>query len=184
MRTELLHSFPSSNIHYAACRVSEVEEEIGAADIVIDSTGEISVREELNQWHLARSNSQGKLPILQHTWIEGNGAACFSFFNRAPQGACGRCVRGRNHTDEPRYKTSKRREEYDGILCGGTVYAPYGPQAAIMAAGLAMQHLVETINEVSKGTFRALQIDIENSNYTRPSTPGALKGYPACQPRS
>jgi len=180
VREELSRNYPSSNTHYAAKKIADVRNELSTADIVIDATGELSVREELNGWVLDENNTRKPSAMLQHAWIEGNGAACFSFFNRPPDGACGRCVRGRYHSDQPRYHTTRNRDSYDGLLCGGAVYAPYGPQASIMAAGLAMQHLIETLNGVSQGTFRTLQIDLNNSKYTKPSTPSPLKDCPAC----
>lgn len=182
VRDELIISFPSANTHFAANIVSAVMDEIAAADIVIDATGELSVREELNQWAIECEPTDDQSILLQHSWIEGNGAACFSFFHNPPKGACGRCVFGRYHTDKPRYHTIRTQDQYDGVVCGGSVYAPYGPQASIMAASLAMQHLIETINGVAHGTFRTLQIDLDNSKYTKPSTPKALKDCPACQP--
>ncbi|RCL90146.1 ThiF family adenylyltransferase [Hyphomonas sp.] len=181
LQVGLKQSYPSVNADYYAGEVGSVMEAIDKADIVVDATGEISVREQLNDWIIARRKSGATEKMLQHCWIEGNGAAAFSFFNDALEGACGRCVRARYHTDEPRYKTVIQPEEYDGVLCGGEVYAPYGPQASIIAAGLAAQHLVEHVNGVSPGTFRSLQIHTGNSRYTKPASPKALKGCPACK---
>lgn len=180
--------FPRANVDYVAKKASAILEDVSPDDIIIDATGEQSVREELNSWWLGYVTIKNKKPLMQHCWIEGNGVGGVSFFNRAPTGACARCVRSAFYGEQDRLQLTTEETEHDGVVCGVDAYTPYGPQAAVMTAGLACQHLVETElfnqnpkNEPDPKALQTVRVSFDLTKQVKPKTMPPLSNCPACK---
>lgn len=180
--------FPDANVEYVAKKNAVILNEVNPDHIIIDATGEQSVREDLNSWWLAYEDSDSGKPLMQHCWIEGNGIGGISFFNMAPIGACARCVRSAYYGDQDRLQFTSESTEHDGVVCGVDAYTPYGPQAAVMTAGLACQHLVETELYIEDPkslpdpkALQTVRVSFQLTNQVKPKTMRPLANCPACK---
>ena len=123
-------------------------------DIIINATGDQGLSEWLNEYSYQNLNS---VRIL-HGWIEGNGIAVCSLYVTYGNGACYRCL----DVDWHQNKIKILKEDPKLVpmrACGDGPHSPYIATAALQAAAMLGEHVIDVVNGVETRKFRCLTLD-------------------------
>lgn len=178
MRDELKRQFPLSNVD----AIGKPAQEVGAlfrADLVVDTTGEEALSEQLNA---RRLDSGTKTPVL-HTWILGNGEGVQSLWCQGRTHACYRCGLLLPRTD------GSRQERYPVLeaaaerrLIGCRAFTPYAVGAPIAAAALALEVIGDWLQNRGDPSprFRTRLTARAQARKVKSQDAAPLDGCPAC----
>ena len=178
-RDALLRGFPGVAVTARAAEIQTSPSLFERADLCINATGEEAVGDMLNDWALRLDDEEGGTPALFHSWIEGEGAAAFSFYSTDKEFGCFRCLHP-VHGEPGRYTTliGQPPELLGG--CGEGAFMPYGPAAPMAAASLVAQHSVDWAAGNPRPLLRTFRLDFRNTREVKPSNPPASDRCPAC----
>lgn len=149
--------------------------ELGDMDIILDATATEAFSHWLNQQIISNN-----YPPTIYSWIVGNGIAAQSYILHDKKQACYRCLRISDENSE--YSPIKKGVELDISYAGGcdAAFIPFSPSAALHAAALASQLLLDWANEQIKQPLRTVLIDIDNTKSIPKKNPTKWKQCPAC----
>lgn len=173
---ELTRQFPQSKVNALMDNVREVHE-LFDADLVIDTTGEESVSEMVNA---RRIRSCIDTPVL-HVRIRGNGECVQTFWAQGRSYACFRCLLQAGHKNyrEERYPVLKGEVQRKQIGCSG--FTPYAVSAAISAAALCMEVIVDWLQRgQASPRFRTRAMANANVFAVKDQDVARLPACPAC----
>lgn len=173
LEKQLKESFPTSDIRSNFFDVRKFALSQGF-DLIINATGEQS----LGDWLSRELNQKQFFPMLT-VWIEGPGAVVRSLLQPTKSHACYRCLHDLNRT--ALYPAVDKQYE---IKLGGhgceSLYVEYPATAALFAAGLANNHIIEWLNGKSSPLLRTMIIDSNYIKKTDDLDPKKLLDCPAC----
>jgi molybdopterin/thiamine biosynthesis adenylyltransferase len=158
---------------------------IARSDLIIDATGAEMVSDFLNMTALSERNA-GQSTNLFHVWLVGNGIAAQTFLNIGGAYACYRCLRpdlGVPWLNDPRKDVKDIGEIMPGT-CGDGPFVPFGVEASVMAASLALSAIVEYFTGTPGARLRTLVIDPDRANRLTDKSPLPHANCPACQQHS
>jgi molybdopterin/thiamine biosynthesis adenylyltransferase len=166
-------SFPTADIRYNISDVKKFALSQGF-DLIINATGEQS----LGDWLSMELNQKQFSPILT-VWIEGPGAVVRSMLQPSESHACYRCLHAIDRT--ALYPAVDKQYE---IKLGGhgceSLYVEFPATAALFAAALASNHVIEWLNGKGAPHLRTLVIDSNYIKSTEDRDPTKLLDCPAC----
>ncbi|WP_420563924.1 ThiF family adenylyltransferase [Thalassobaculum sp.] len=151
-------------------------------DLIVEATGEERVALALNERAQQERRAGRIFPPILHCWLTGNGAAAQTFLNRVDDKACLRCLRpdlaqrGRYWPLKPKVD-QELRVPADG--CGGS-YVPYAVSAPMIAAGLAVEAILDWAKGDPRPTLRTLNIDQSRTEHHKNVSPSRHPACPAC----
>lgn len=175
LRDDLRRQFPNSEIVADVSSAFEVDQ-LFAADLIIDATGEESVSELINGMRLERALS---LPVL-HVWIRGNGEAVQALWVDSDAHACYRCLVVPDLKVHRRERIALLKTDPQRRMDGCRSYTPYAVSAPMHAAALATDMICDWLQGDPAPRFRTRareNADVfraKNQNLTR------MKGCAAC----
>ncbi|WP_431259402.1 ThiF family adenylyltransferase [Roseateles chitinivorans] len=175
LRDELRRQFPHSEI-VSDARSAFDANQLFAADLIVDATGEESVSELINGLRLERALS---LPVL-HVWIRGNGEAVQALWAEGNEHACYRCLVVPDlkiHRREriPLLKTIPERR-----MDGCRSYTPYAVSAPMHAAALAADMICDWLQGDPAPRFRTRARENADVFGAKNQDLTPIKGCPAC----
>lgn len=165
-------SFPSAKIEGKAVDVREFN--LTSFDLIINATGEQS----LSDWLSATINQNAFTPTI-HCWIEGAGVVARSFIQIEKDQACYRCLHDLSR--QPLYPPTTERYEIETAGQGcESLYIPFPATAAIYAAALAADHVMDWRNGKSSPILRTTLLDKTYSLAAFEKDPIKQLECPAC----
>lgn len=178
MRDELRRFHPQANVTALVGDATDFWDEINAADLIIDATGEWNTQYALN--NRFRAGEHNASAIL-HCWVSGNGAAARSFLNLSDDEFCFRCLRP-NMKDQERYPALKPNVEANiaEATCGEGAFYPYSVAAPAIAAALACDVAISWANGNPGPRLRTQVLDHDRAIHRKPTMPSRHKDCPSC----
>lgn len=152
------------------------------ADLVIDATGEANVSTALNDMWIKSARSGRELAML-HTWVFGNGVAAQSFLNLKDGHACYRCLKT---GFDGQWRHNPLKDTNSPLLqaparCGEAGYVPFGVDAPVAAAGLALRAALDWAGGRPGKRLRTVIVDHEAGRDKVPwVSPEPLSDCAAC----
>lgn len=173
LEKQLKKSFPTADIRSNFFDVRKFALSKGF-DLIINATGEQS----LGDWLSMELNQKQFSPMLT-VWIEGPGAVVRTLLQPTESHACYRCLHDKERT--ALYPAVDKQYE---IKLGGhgceSLYVEYPATAALFAAGLASNHIIEWLNGNGSPLLRTIVIDKNYNKNTQDIDPSKLLDCPAC----
>jgi len=178
--SELLRQFPEASIKAVPSDATELLDQLGDFDLIIDATGEEAVSVIVNEWLVDTQKNKPTLTGL-FVWLYGNAEAAQTLLVEADNGACYRCLKPK-HGGLWRYEPRRAPKEMsvDPGGCGDTAFIPYGVGGSVIAAGLASNLALAWANGVPAPKLRTIGIDQERTRTIKPVNPAAHKDCKAC----
>ena len=173
LEKQLKESFPTADIRSNFSDVREFELSQGF-DLIINATGEQS----LGDWLSMEFNQKQFSPMLT-VWIEGPGAVVRSLLQPTKSHACYRCLHDLDRTALFPAVDKQYEIKLGGHGCE-SLYVEYPATAALFAAGLANNHIIEWLNGKSSPLLRTTIIDSSYIKKTDDLDPEKLLDCPAC----
>lgn len=159
LKTQLGVSFPTADIQTSKLNIKNYSF-LQGYDLIVNATGEQS----LSDWLSSELNQKNFTPVLT-VWIEGPGAVVRTVLQPTKSSACYRCLASIDR--EPMYPAVDK--EYE-IKLGGhgceSLYVEYPATAALFAASLASNHIMDWLNNEGSPLLRTMVI---NRNYNKNS---------------
>lgn len=169
LKRELDAFAPGANIAATPRDVREVE--LGAFDLLIDSTGE----ESLGHW-LARQYQHAALLTV---WIEGPGVAVRGVMRANEKGGCFRCLCDANRAGLLQAVEGEMPRLLVGQGCEG-LYVPFPATVSLQAAALGAEMVSSWGNNDDAPTLRTRVLDSQFQNATPDCSLLKQSGCPAC----
>lgn len=170
---QLKNSFPTANVNSSTLDVKDFPFSTDY-DLIINATGE----QALSDWLSVKINQDQFIPTI-NVWIEGPGAVVRTILQPKKSNACYRCL-----TDINRKSLYPAvNEEYE-ITLGGhgceSLYVEFPATAALFAASLASNHIMDWLNIAGTPFLRTMVIDRNYSLNTIDQNPIKQIDCPAC----
>lgn len=175
LRNELLRQFPHSAVQAYACSAFD-HEQLFAAELIIDATGEEAVSEYLNDLRLKRGT---KTPML-HVWIRGNGEAVQALWADTQGGACYRCLLVPDTHVHRKERFSLLKSDPLRRTDGCRAYTPYAVSAPMHAAALATDMICSWLQGDPSPRFRTRSQENADVFKVKNQNPTRMEGCPAC----
>ena len=148
---------------------------LGEFDLVLDATGEEQLSEALNGRFVAGQSA----PVI-FSWIVGNGLAVQSFTLSSKKQGCFRCWK--SHGTLSAFAPAKREQTEFRIGRGcDDPFVPFNGASPLLAAGLALQAVLDWASGRPKPTLRTIEIDYKSTHHVKPKSPGKSARCPACR---
>ena len=181
LKDELKRFHPQADVHSRIDDATDVWEEIKAADLIIDATGEWNTQYALNERFMADGINA---TAILHSWVSGNGAAARSFLNLRNDEFCFRCLRP-TMKDQHRFPALKPNVEANiaEATCGEGAFYPYSVAAPAIAAALACDVVIAWANGKPGPRLRTQVLDHDRAIHRKPTTPSPHKDCPSCKAR-
>ena len=181
LKDELRRFHPQADVQSRIDDATDVWDEIKAADLIIDATGEWNTQYALNERFIAGGTDA---TAILHSWVSGNGAAARSFLNLRDDDFCFRCLRP-NMKDQHRFPALKPNVEANiaEATCGEGAFYPYSVAAPAIAAALACDVIIAWANGKPGPRLRTQVLDHDRAIHRKPTTPSPHKDCPSCKMR-
>ena len=169
---ELQRSLPGINVRPVIGSVLDLH--LREFDLIVDVTGEEQLSEALNARFLA-----GQSAPLIFSWIVGNGLAVQSFTLSSTKLGCLRCWK--SHGSLACYAPAERKQTTIRIGRGcDDPFVPFNGSSPLLAAGLALQAVVDWASGNPTPTLRTIEIDYKSTRHIKPKSPKKTAICPAC----
>lgn len=164
MKASLQRDFPESDIEAVIAPAQEVWGQFRRYDLVIDATGDEPFSTALN--HFARSlRKQDTYPPVLHAMIFGNGIATQTYLARGEAGdACFKCLKPKYGSDW-RFNPVRHEAMVPEVAvrpCSLGSFVPFGVEASVTAATLALRHVLDFFAGKRVANLRTRVIDLEH----------------------
>lgn len=155
MSAQLSHDFPGINLR--ALPVDIREAHLGAAELVIDATGD----EAIAMWMARRFGRPEQFVPILHAWIEGAGVSVRTLLRNTPVAGCYMCFRsgvrdtgplGLSSLDDP----SAPIHQADGC---DSAFVPFSGSVSLQAAALAMDSVMAWLKGIPSPRLRTRILD-------------------------
>lgn len=181
LKVELKRQFPDASISSMRQEAVSYLPHLHSRDVIVDATGEEALSIAINE-HFLRLGREGKtIPPRLHAWLFGNGAAAQALFVDGSEYACFRCLKA-GHPLRWRFDPMKSGEsaETTAAACGEGRFIPYGVAAPIIAAGVALQLVLDWANGDPSPRLRTMSIDKRTTKTINDKNAEKSKTCPAC----
>ncbi|MEM6496912.1 MAG: ThiF family adenylyltransferase, partial [Pseudomonadota bacterium] len=181
LRDELKRFHPQADVRFRIDDANDVWDDVKAADLIIDATGEWNTQYGLNERFMAEDANAS---AILHTWVSGNGAAARSFLNMPDDEFCFRCMRPKMK-GQHRYPALKPNVEANvaEATCGEGAFYPYSVAAPAIAAALACDVAIAWANGKPGPRLRTQVLDYDRAIHRKPTTPSPHNECPSCNAR-
>lgn len=173
LEKQLKLSFPTADIrsNFFDVRKFDLSQRF---DLIINATGEQS----LGDWLSMALNQKQFSPMLT-VWIDGPGAVARSLFQPTELHACYRCLHDVDRSDLYPAVDKQYEVKLGGHGCE-SLYVEFPATAALFAACLANNQIIEWLNGKSSPHLRTIIIDSNYIKKTDDLDPTKLLDCPAC----
>lgn len=183
LKSELEMSFPDVLIDVVPDDARSCLSRMARCDLVIDATGSEQFSNALNAHALKSAMDQEAFPPVLYAMIFGNGVAVQTFLATGkPDAACYRCLRPVYGKDW-RYSPLKSRD-YDARFavrpCSEGTFIPFGVQATMTSASLALQHVIDIASGTSGPSLRTRILDFDTGKKQQDRSVSRSDACPAC----
>lgn len=171
--------FPWLNIRPLVTDVRNCRD-IFSADLVIDATGDEALGRAINRLHIA-ANSLHLIPPVLYCWISGEGEGAQALWvEQKGRYACWECLLEHGDSGDWKQRFPFVRHETQLQQVGCKAVTPYGASAAMIAAALASEMVVDWLSNRVDPRFRSRSRTHADVIQRRDSSPVRLKRCPAC----
>ncbi|MFC4349602.1 ThiF family adenylyltransferase [Kordiimonas lipolytica] len=176
-------TYPGKNIQAVDRNAAEVFNGLGGYDLIIDATGDSTFSNGLNLFR----KSQDQYPPVLFVWLEGLGAATQALLTLDNELACYRCLEP-DFGERPRYSPLKAHKEtyFESATCSDGAYIPYSVASSVMAAGLALEMMLDWAAGRPGKSLRTRLVDTDPqiTKTVKDTSPSKHIRCPVCFPTS
>lgn len=183
-RDYLKSSYPGREIKAFSVEGVTFVEKSNGLDLIVDATGEEAVSRALNERARGIESATKTLPPVLYVYLFGNGAAAQALFAGDEGKACFKCLEVgfgglrkympmRNEAIEP---------DLIPATCSDGAYIPYSVGSSVIAAGLALEMMLEWASSRERKYLRTRLIDTDpaRTKYVKDVSPIKSEGCPCC----
>lgn len=156
----LNRDFPDADIQAVSDTIQHCWGQFREFDLVIDATGMEKVSSALNH-HVKQMRREGSYPPVLYAMIFGNGIAVQTFLDKGGQDdACYKCLKPK-YGEPWRFNPVKSKAGTTRFAvrpCSVGSYTPFGVEASVTAATLALRHVLDVFAHDGRPTLRTRAI--------------------------
>lgn len=182
---EFIHSIhPDKNIKTSREDATGIFPRLQNYDLIIDATGDTVFSRSLNSYKFENKRSE-LYPDILFVWLKGLGAACQSFLVQGNEKACYQCLEtdfGKDQRFEP--LRNPNDDFFQPAKCGDGIYIPYSVASAAIAAGIALEMMLDWSKGNPKKRLRTRLIDTDPkvTKQVKDVSPDKIRKCPQCFP--